>query len=328
MFVVFVLPNLVFASWWNPFTWSWFNKALKENTILVATSTVPIIATTTFTTTQTTISEKNINTSVVKTIKTPEPTPILTTTSATQNCVSIIDQIQKDACYVALIKIQKDPAICTNIIDATKKDSCYIYLAYLKKDLTLCDFVIEKKSTCLSLVPDKLMSERSLLIARFMKNPTLENFKSFCSEAKNITGSKVEKTMDSSREGLTTKSLSFYYDIRDCLSLDASNGIYYLSLDTSLLIPLNSVDSDSEREVKLLYNEKVNSLISTSAIRFVVFNGQESISTPRELWNYYVSLVNEDGSISDEKTRNIQSFPDVISDLNRTFNTLKSKYGN
>ncbi len=36
-----VIPNLVFASWWNPFTWSWFRKSVKIETTQIATTTTP-----------------------------------------------------------------------------------------------------------------------------------------------------------------------------------------------------------------------------------------------------------------------------------------------
>ncbi len=320
-----IIPSVALASWWNPFTWFRFNKTEKTEIIQIATSTIQV--TETGTSTKNTL-ENNVKPNVTQNTQTLESktaTPFIT-----QNCSSIQDLKQRDICYVALAKVQKDPVICNSIVDLTKRDSCYIYLAYLKNDSDLCNFLVEKSNEdkCHNLTTNELENEKSILITQFLNNPTLENFKVFCANAKKITGSKIEKTMDSSRENLVTTNLSFYYDIRDCKNLDANDGVYYLPLDTNLLISLKSSDSDLEREAKLLYNEKINNLISTSVIRFVLFRGQESIKTPKELWSYYLSMTNGDGSTSNEKIRNIQSFPDVVSDLSMTFKTLKLKYSN
>ena len=40
LFVSLILPNLAFASWWNPFSWSIFHKAVKTEVVNVKTPTV------------------------------------------------------------------------------------------------------------------------------------------------------------------------------------------------------------------------------------------------------------------------------------------------
>ncbi len=40
LLISLILPNLAFASWWNPFSWSVFHKPIKTEVIKVATSTV------------------------------------------------------------------------------------------------------------------------------------------------------------------------------------------------------------------------------------------------------------------------------------------------
>ena len=50
LFVSIILPNLAFASWWNPFSWnifSWFHKSVKTNVVELSTSTITSVSSTT-----------------------------------------------------------------------------------------------------------------------------------------------------------------------------------------------------------------------------------------------------------------------------------------
>lgn len=120
--------------------------------------------------------------------------------------------------------------------------------------------------------------------------------------------------MDDSRESLITKKLSYYYDIGDCLYLNNPKDMYYLPLSNNLLVELKSNDPDWFRETKLIYNDKIQTLIDKNTIRFIGFkkgmfpalrgksNEFDSIESPKELFAYYLLAVDniEDYIFSEE----------------------------
>lgn len=339
--VSFIFPSFALASWWNPF--SWFNN-WKSSDKQSITEIVDVSTTTQNTDTKnvesgpanTTTSSTQVNEPVVtKTIvKNTSAISTATTTNNIDNCAHIQGTLEKDACYIALSKVTKDSSVCINIIDLEKKNACYLVIANFKKDPKICDLMLDytgsvNRNMCLNIVDNRNFSTPSatdpkvVLVNSFLENPTLDNFKSFCKEAKNIPGSKIEKTMDSSRENIVSKNLSFYYDLENCVNLDSGDNTYYLPLDINLLLPLKSKDSDWEREAKLLYNEKINYIVNTSIARFVLFESEESIDTPAELFEHYSSKIkeyddsNEYGSVlNDVNMRRIKRFSDVISAVN------------
>ncbi len=124
LLISLVLPNLAFASWWNPFSWgifSWVNKPVKNQTVNVATSTISIVKTTT--------------TNKIK------PKEEIT------DCSSIQDITEKNSCYFRLAVTKKDPYICNKIsenINSGTKDACFStfpeyipYKLFSKKPLEL-----------------------------------------------------------------------------------------------------------------------------------------------------------------------------------------------
>src|SRR3989338_7732711 len=136
---------------------------------------------------------------------------------------------------------------------------------------------------------------RTTLIAEFLKNPTLENFRTFCNSAKNIDGKKTKQNLDSSRENMITVKLSLYDDFNDCQNLDnVDRGVSYLPLDNNLLVSLTSSDTDDMREAKIIFNEKVKNVMATSKLKFVAFKKYPiTVQSPTELFQSYIDLYNK-----------------------------------
>lgn len=134
---------------------------------------------------------------------------------------------------------------------------------------------------------------RSILIAQFLKDPTLDNFKIFCASAKNVEGNRTKQILDSNREKMVAVKLSLYDEMTECKKFDTRTAsTYYLPLDNSLLIAFKNDDSDWLREIKIRYNDKVKSLIDRSKIKFVRFAGSNNIYSPQDLFQSYVDTVN------------------------------------
>src|SRR3989344_4767972 len=133
---------------------------------------------------------------------------------------------------------------------------------------------------------------KSILIAEFLKNPTLENFKVFCDSAKNIEGSKTKQVLNSNREQMVTIKLSFYYDMQDCQIYDEDE-YSMLPLDNNLLVTLSSDDTDGMREAKIIFNDKVKNTIVTSKVKFIYFRRYPlTVHSPTELFRSIVDIYN------------------------------------
>ena len=151
---------------------------------------------------------------------------------------------------------------------------------------------------------------------------------------------------------MITKKLSYYFDIEDCVYLNNTEDIYYFPLDENLLVELKSGDPDWFREAKLIYNDKIQTLIKTNVIRFISFekrmfpalqgdsNKFNSIKSPKELFAYYLFGIDniEDYMSSDELSftskdeimdryvesykERIQRIPSAVSDMKMLLRTI------
>src|SRR3989344_2137913 len=237
---VLILPQTIFAAWWNPFSWSWFAPKVLQ--------TPPI-------------SDYRANT--------------VASTS--------IDTIQKPRSPEPV-----SPKAVTPIIP--KKDTPVATSSVSSKNIEPTD-------------------PKALLVAKFLKDPTLENFKIFCNEAKNIEGDSTKQVLSSDRQTLITVKLTLYDDIRDCqdlldpLTATSYLPLSYIPLNDNLLIPFVDSDQDWLREAKIVYNNKIRDLIKTSRVKFIGFRkagnikageiaDKESIKSPVDLFRYWEEKIN------------------------------------
>jgi len=239
IFISFILPNLAFASWWNPFSWSLFKKSTEITQTVIATTT----------------SENKI-------------VHIATTT------VAIVSN-----------KENKKELSLPGVKASSPKTSVPFKKAIVaKKD--------SKPVPDPVIVSPKPTDPRTALIAQFMKNPTVENFKVFCVTAKNVQGNLTKQVMDTSRENMITVKKSLYEEMIDCQNINSTDSYkYYLPLDSALLFPLQDSDTDEIREAKIIYNDKIKSLMVKSKVKFVRFGGSDTIHSPLEQFNFYVDNI-------------------------------------
>jgi len=128
-------------------------------------------------------------------------------------------------------------------------------------------------------------ASRSALIAEFLKNPTLDNLKTFCAQAKNVTSNSTKQVLDSSRENLITVKQTLYEEMIDCQRLDSNTyNIHILPLDDSSLVPLKNSDTDKIREAKIATNNKIKSLITTSKVKIFGFQYLHGSYSPVQLF--------------------------------------------
>src|SRR3989338_2105194 len=184
----------------------------------------------------------------------------------------------------------------------------------------------------------KQTDPRTALVAKFLKDPTLENFKIFCNEAKDIEGDSTKEVLSDDRQNLITVKLTFYDDLRDCQDLLdplTTSRIYYrpamsyIPLDDSLLVPFADSDQDWLREAKILYNNEIKNLIKISVTKFIRFNpgkvtiNGEVIKSPIDLFEYWEEKIYTTQQLEATKSR-IREIRGTVSDLNGNIAMWKS----
>src|SRR3989344_1084652 len=259
---VLILPQTIFAAWWNPFSWSWFAPKVLQ-TPPISDYRANTVASTSIDTIQKPRSPEPVSPKAV--------TPIIP---------------------------KKDPPVATSSVSS--------------KNIEPTD-------------------PKALLVAKFLKDPTLENFKIFCNEAKNIEGDSTKQVLSSDRQTLITVKLTLYDDIRDCQDLLdplTTSRIYfrpamsYIPLNDNLLIPFTNSDQDWLREAKILYNNEIKNLIKISVAKFIRFNlmsigvsggvsNKESIKLPTDLFKYLEDRISTTQQSIDTLNQNYPNMSEV-----------------
>ena len=103
-----------------------------------------------------------------------------------------------------------------------------------------------------------------------LQNPTYENFRNFCNQAKNLQGYTQKKILNASKDQMVLTTVSLYEEISGCKSLDKGQEfVVYTLPDSSLYLTLKDTDTDLVRETKVIYNDKLNTY--SQSAKFVIF---------------------------------------------------------
>lgn len=231
LFTFILIPQIVFAAWWNPFTWNIFRFWKTEKTVVqeVQIEKIPDFVEPS--------EESDLNTN---------------------------NEVQKDVKHIDTSK---------NTLNTQE----------------------EKRTD----------DPRSALISNFLKNPTLENFKTFCISAKNTEGSSTKQVLNDNRENIVDIKLSLYEEIEPCHPSDRN---ILLPLDSNLLVAFKDNDSNEIREGKILFNEQIKGLMNTSKVKFISFrieviDGKQA-KNPRELFEFYAEAIKKAENLLSEANKN------------------------
>lgn len=259
--IVFIVPSIAFASWWNPFSWNIFSFLHKKDVVPQA--------------------------QIIETQTTPENIIIETEPEITPTPVQENKEVKKDTPVVNNLPVDKTKIELSNT-EQTKLVST--------KELEYQKILSIRKN-------GGIFGENQpgyQIMQEFMKNPTIENFKIFCSSAKNIDSNTTKQVMSEDRESLMAVKLSLYDELNYC-KIFSENPNFLITLDENLFVHLNDNDSDDVRESKLILNDKIRNLIDTSSVKFVRFNAPESVSSPTELFQYYLYWFNHQQKLNLER---------------------------
>jgi hypothetical protein len=249
IFVLLTVPNLAFASWWNPFSWSWFTKTVKMDTSPAA---IPVAI-----------------------------TPITEELTSTSTTVVKADEsiVSTQSTEGRLMPTKAPPApVSTKLTPGPCDQECLEHQESMRRNreemIRQEALMLEQRKQQEALITEKAAIQdkknnnpRAVAIRSFLDNPTFTNFKLFCEKAKSLDGWTTKQTLDEQRESIVTVTLSLYDDI-NCEILKQDITVYQLP-DDSLSIPYLTGDTDTLRTVKIKTNESINSLTTDS--KFVIF---------------------------------------------------------
>lgn len=267
--VVFIVPSIALASWWNPLSWDIFTFLHKKEIV---------------TQTQITETQNTPENTISKKEQEIIPTPIQENKEVKKSAPSIVDKSTTEK-----VKIES-PNTEQAKITPTKEFEYQRLLAMNSKG--------------------KIFTENQpgyQIMQEFLKNPTIENFKIFCSSAKSIDGYTTKQVMSSDRVNLITIKSSLYEGMNYCNRFDKSL-LSLLPLDEKLLIELKDNDTDEVRQAKLLLNDKVKNLISVSKVKFIRFQGEGN--SPKEQLTYIIEQYKK----AQQRNESVSYKGEVVSD--------------
>ena len=290
--LVLIVPQVAFASWWNPFSWNIFTfsapHAQTQND--VSGTTTPIInedsrSTTTSVEIPTTKPKVQQNEHQVVIPPTSRATIIPATTITadikTPHNTTLCNGKNYSSCPVGQTLVC--PSNGSNAVCSTPKKS------------------ENPEQIQPTITTPPIVSPSVAAVDTFLANPTAENFKSFCTTAKTLPGIGEKKVLNDIRTDYITKKNSLYDEVKICASelgeYKQTNGkfvvISWLTNNSSNLFDFNNTnESDTVRELKVNYNTAWKSLSAYKLIGFEYIQGSEIITPKQRLENNIQNLEN------------------------------------
>ena len=151
-----------------------------------------------------------------------------------------------------LVEKSEKQTASTNIVDVAKEKDT----EQQKDDNAKLLEVLEKISE-----PEKQITEAEQVINNFLGNPSLDSFRVFCDRAKNIRSSQTKEVLSADRTRLETVNKTLFEVVSSCRYLnDPNSGVFFTPNLESLLVHLDSTDTDSIRIKKINYNNQIKEL--------------------------------------------------------------------
>lgn len=109
--------------------------------------------------------------------------------------------------------------------------------------------------------PQKQLTGAGQVIKEFLDDPSLDNFRVFCNKAKNVKSSQTEETLSEDRTKMELVNKTLFEIVSSCRYLnDPNSGVFFVSNPESLLVNLDSTDTDNIRTKKINYNNQIKEL--------------------------------------------------------------------
>ena len=141
-------------------------------------------------------------------------------------------------------------------------------------------------------------------IDTFLSSPTLDNLKTFCTNAKTIQGIEQEKVLNDNRTDFTVKTLTLYDDTNDennynrrlcSIVLGATNDTtktyLWTTYNPSYLLTCNPTDSQGLCTVKINYNDYWKSLSQYKLIGYWIDSSGTTSTTPNQAANQAIADI-------------------------------------
>lgn len=215
-----MVPQFVFASWWNPFSWNSSEKATE-----------------------------------VTTPQTPALIPEEKEVSVNKNDNLVV---------VKKVNKQSKASTTTNSINTKNTD--------LKKSADLNDVSKQQKLELLYISNSKILENQPGydIKQNFLSNPTINNLRNFCDLAKSVEGKTTKKILSENKQEMIEVKRKLVEEIFSCNIIN-DDKYEIIPLDNKLLISIQNEDTDSVREAKILYNDKIKNFINTNKVKLIGF---------------------------------------------------------
>jgi len=269
LFISFIVPQIAFASWWNPFSWNiWNNIFSVFNKPQVVRIVSPIVSPND----SVVAEDASINTGTEqkkakdKTKTENQTPPILTNPTPEPSCNPNWQTGSWNACQNG----QQTRTV---------------------NDSNNCGIANDKPITTQSCTPP---APSVIAIDAFLANPTVENFKAFCTTAKTLQGTGERKVLNDTRTDYIMRKNTLYENVSICAATlgeekDFLNGklilVYWFNYDPLAIFTFeNSNESDEIRESKVAFNSYWNDISKYKliGINYIPENGVYTLDKIKE----------------------------------------------
>lgn len=281
LLVIFVIPSVAFASWWNPF--SWFKKQSIQPPVVQVSVPIPVAD-------KKNEKEKVIPKKEKKDILPTSKQILPTISSSPVSGGGASPGVMFGPCPTV------GPCSATSVIisNSTSNQTLPVNAGCdLDKGFSLITGMpcgTGKIPVIPNTITTSITSPSVIAIDTFLSNPTAENLTTFCTVAKTLPGTGEKKVLSDTRTDYIIKKNTLYEEVFICsltlgeykTKFGKSIIISWLTYNPSDLIDLNNPnESDKIREVKINYNVYWKSLSKYKLIGFEYAPGNEII-TPKQ----------------------------------------------
>ena len=281
----FLIPNLVFASWWNPF--SWFKKQTVQPPVIQVSipAITPTISTNDKQVEKVIPKKEKQNTQPIskKIIPVTSTPPIISKSGGGSNGI-----ITTGPCPVV------GPCTATPVVVNNNSNSNQTLPTGCNSSTGFS--LINGMSCGANIAPvvsntTSINSPSVVAIDAFLANPTEDNLKTFCTTAKTLPGTRDKKVFNDTRTDFVVKKNTLYDEAGICATTlgeykninDQLIAISWFTYNPLDIFDFNNTnESDKARKVKIAYNAYWKSLAAYKLIGFEYRTDISEIVTPKQ----------------------------------------------
>lgn len=247
LIVVFILPQIVFAAWWNPFSWSvWENI----RSIFVVNQIQEVEQKKEVSEEKSEADETNLEVEEKPVQELLAENSQANTTGKTNNEAEKLRKQAEEQKRQNEIERQIEEA------GRLKKEAEELAEEQKKQEDKVKQLELAEQEK-----PKNKYPEIKTLVDFYWENPTIANFEEFCKRSKNVLSPETKRVLNNTRTEMIDVNKTLYETIGSCqIYLEKKQYYDFVKSDLTHKIDFRDSDTDKERELRIKYNQKIEEI--------------------------------------------------------------------